>query len=139
MAITTEQARHITDTLNQIMDANPDLTLEDITAIADELRDKLIRRNAHAASKKATVKFMKHYIQNTTTGKKCRVWYSLDNRADKRKCVTIYAKGYLDEMAGILDNFENDTDTMTDYFDKDRAVIFEGDAHYAAARARAER
>ncbi len=87
----------------------------------------------------ANVKFMKHYIQNADNGKKCRVRYSLDNRVDGRKCVTIYAKGYLDEMAGILDSFENNTDTMTDYFEKDRAVIFEGDAHYAAARARAEK
>lgn len=85
----------------------------------------------------ANVKFMKHYIQNATTGKKCRVWYSLDNRVDGRKCVTIYAKGYLDEMAGIIP-FENNSDLMTDYFEKDRAVIFEGNELYAAARARAE-
>lgn len=77
--------------------------------------------------------FRRHYIQNADTKKKCRVWYSLDNRMDKKPCVTIYAKGHLDSMIGIID-FENNTDTMTDYFEKDRAVIFESHPQYEEAR-----
>jgi len=83
------------------------------------------------------VKFQKHYIQNTETKKKCRVWYSLNNRVDGQKCVIIYAKGYCDYMEGIID-FKNDTETMTDYFEKDRVVIFEDHPLYESAREGAE-
>lgn len=86
-----------------------------------------------------TIKFQKHYVQNAETKAKCRVWYSLDNRADGRKCVTIYAKDYGGELGAILgDSYINDSDLMSDYFDKGRAVLFEGHPLYAAARARAE-
>jgi hypothetical protein len=47
--------------------------------------------------------FRKHYIQNSVSGKKCRVHYSLDNRIDGKKCVTIYAKSHQDEMNGVID------------------------------------
>lgn len=77
--------------------------------------------------------FRKHYIQNSETKTKCRVHYSLDNRTDGRKCVTIYAKSCLDEMQGIID-FKNGSDGMTDYFENDRAVIFEDNPLYSNAR-----
>jgi hypothetical protein len=79
------------------------------------------------------IKFFKHYIQNAETGKKCRVSYSLDNRIDGHKCVTLYAKSYNDSMTGVLD-FENNTDMMVDYFEKDRAVLFESHPQYKEAR-----
>ncbi len=83
------------------------------------------------------VKFQKHYVTNGTT--KARAWYSLDNRADGRKCVTIYAKDYTGALGVVLaDSYKNETDSMTDYFDKGRARLFEGHPLYAAARARAE-
>lgn len=77
--------------------------------------------------------YRKHYIQNKETGKKCRVHYSLDNRIDGRKCVTIYAKNCLDSMNGIIE-YANNSDMMTDYFEKDRAVLFEDHNDYAIAR-----
>jgi hypothetical protein len=83
------------------------------------------------------IKFQKFYVTNGQ--QKARVWYSLDNRFDGRKCVTLYAKDYSGALGAIFgDEYKNDTDTMTDYFEKGRAVIFEGHPHYAAARARAE-
>lgn len=81
--------------------------------------------------------YRKHYIQNPTTKKKCRVYYSLDNRVDGKKCVTLYAKGHLDYMDGIID-FTNHSDGMVDYFEKDRAVIFEDNPQYAEVRALVE-
>jgi len=81
------------------------------------------------------MKFKKHYIENN--GKRCRVHYSLDNRVDGRKCVTIYGKTCLDYMSGIIE-FKNNSDLMTDYFENDRAVLFEDHPHYKQARAVAE-
>lgn len=83
------------------------------------------------------IKFNKY---NVTNGQqKARVFYSLDNRADGRKCVTMYAKDYDRSLGKIFaDEYKNDTDSMTDYFDQGRVVLFESHPLYAAARARAE-
>lgn len=69
------------------------------------------------------VKFNKHNVTNTRTKAKARIFYSLDNRTDGRKCVSLYAKDY-----------RNDTDTMTDYFDQGRVVLFENHPLYTEAR-----
>lgn len=84
-----------------------------------------------------TIKFNKHHVTNGTD--KARAHYSLDNRVDGRKCVTIYAKDY-DRALGLVlaDCYKNDTDSQTDYFDQGRAVLFAEHPLYAAARARAE-
>lgn len=83
------------------------------------------------------IKFQKHYVQNTENDKKCRVWYSFGKHHSTGKdCVWIYAKGYGDSLRGILD-FNNGTDTMTDYFEKDHACIFPENEHFEAARKRA--
>lgn len=86
------------------------------------------------------VKFNKHHVTNGTT--KARCWYSLDNRVDNRKCVTIYHKDYTNALGEVFADttaeYVNNTDSMTDYFEKGRVVLFEGDALYAAARERAE-
>lgn len=83
------------------------------------------------------VKFMQFYVTNGA--EKAKVHYSLDNRVDGRKCVTIYSKDYNRALGRILaDSYRNDTDLMTDYFDKGRAVLFEGNPLYKAARERAE-
>ena len=83
------------------------------------------------------MKFMKHYVTDGTI--KARVWYSLDNRMDGRKCVTIYAKDYGHELGALLpDTYENNTDLMTDYFDKGTVRLFENHPLYKDARKRAE-
>jgi hypothetical protein len=85
----------------------------------------------------ATIKFNIYNVSNGTA--KASVFYSLDNRVDGRKCVTIYAKDYGRELGKIFANdYENRTDTQTDYFDKGNVTLFEGHELYAAARARAE-
>lgn len=82
------------------------------------------------------MKFNKHHVTNGTI--KVKVSYHLDNRADKRQCVTMYAKDY-DRNLGVLfpEQYVNNTDSMTDYFEKGRVVLFDDHPHYAAARARA--
>lgn len=86
----------------------------------------------------STIKFFKHYVTDGRT--KARVRYSLDNRADGQKCVTLYAKDYTDALRTVFGpaEYTNDTDTQTDYFDKGRVNLFEESPDYAAARERAE-
>lgn len=83
------------------------------------------------------IKFNRYNVSNGT--QKARVFYSLDNRIDGRKCVTLYSKDYGRQLGEIFpDNYKNDTDIQTDYFDKGRVNLFEGSPHYSAARTRAE-
>lgn len=87
-----------------------------------------------------SIKFNAYNVTNGTD--KARVHYSLDNRMDGRKCVTIYAKDYDRALGRVFAEtdaaYQNDTDTQTDYFDKGRVNLFEGHALYAAARKAAE-
>lgn len=85
------------------------------------------------------IKFNKYNVTNTATKDKARVHYSLDGRIDGRKCVTLYAKNYDRNLGKILPNqYINETDSMTDYFEKGRVVLFEDHPLYADARKRAE-
>ena len=84
------------------------------------------------------IKFNKFNVTNTETKEKARVHYSVGNRIDGRAAVTIYAKDYINTLGSIFsDEYQNDTDIMTDYFEKGRVVLFENNPHYTAALARA--
>ena len=85
------------------------------------------------------IRCCKHFVKNTETGKKCRVYYCLDNHASGKKCVIMHAKGYADFLDEVFDRVENNTDTMTDYFEKDRVIIFEGDEGYEEIRLQVEK
>ena len=51
--------------------------------------------------------------------------------------MTLYAKDYGNALGRIFaDGYQNDTDLMTDYFDKGLVRIFPDQPHYAAALAR---
>lgn len=83
------------------------------------------------------IKFNKFHVTNGTT--KARVRYDLDNRIDGRKCVTLRAKDYSGNLARVLaDAYVNHTDSLTDYFETGKAVLFESHPLYAVARARVE-
>lgn len=83
------------------------------------------------------IKMMKFYVTNGA--EKARVWYSRGQLIDGRDCVTIYAKDYTGALGRIFngDNYENNTDTMTDYFEKGRVRIFPSNPMWNAACARA--
>lgn len=84
------------------------------------------------------IKFNKYHVTNGEI--KARVFYHLDNRADKRKCVTMYARDYDSRLGKIFkDAYINDSDLMSDYFDQGHAVLFEDHPLYNAARERAEK
>lgn len=83
------------------------------------------------------VKFNKYNVQ--ANGLKVRVWYSLDNRGDNRKCVKLYAKDYGYALGKIFPNeHENNSDVRSDYFEKSSVILFEDHPQYAAARAKVE-
>ncbi|MCB1723239.1 MAG: hypothetical protein KDJ39_06045 [Gammaproteobacteria bacterium] len=86
------------------------------------------------------IKFNMHNVTDTETKAKARVYYSLDNHVSRKPCVTLYGKTCLENLSAIFaTGVVNNTDITTDYFEDDRITFFEGDEHYAAARAAAER
>ena len=88
------------------------------------------------ATTQAAIRFNKYHVTDGTT--KARVFYSRDNRTDRRNCVTIYAKDYDRLLGRLFPEYQNDSDSMTDYSDQGRVVLFEDHPLYAAARKRAE-
>jgi hypothetical protein len=65
-------------------------------------------------------------------GKYTPAYYSKGALVDGRVCITVYAKSILDNLPAELGQIQNNTDTMTDYFEKDRVRFFEGSAEFAA-------
>lgn len=82
-----------------------------------------------------TITCKKHFITNGTI--KARVRYSAHKMTSTgANVVTVYAKSYEDgnKLAEILsETYENETDIMTDYFEKGRARIFESNPIYQQA------
>ncbi len=79
------------------------------------------------------VKFRKFYVTDGTV--KAKIYYSLDNRGDNKKCVTLYERGYNRNLGIIFpDIHQDDTEYMTDYFDEGRVVIFENNPLYTEVR-----
>jgi len=82
------------------------------------------------------IKFNKFCVTNGVI--KSRVFYCLENRRDGRKCVTLYAKDHNRSLGKIFpDVYENNTDSMSDYFEG-LVRLFESHPLYQAARDRAE-
>jgi hypothetical protein len=84
-----------------------------------------------------TIKFN---IYNVTNGEvSARVFYSTTANRGGRQCVTLYAKDYTRNLGKIFaGEYQNDTDTQSDYFDEGHVTLFEDHPLYAAARQRAE-
>lgn len=83
------------------------------------------------------IKFNKYHVVDTETKIKAKVSYSIDNRIDGRNCVTLYAKDYTRNLGKIFAEYVNDTDTMTDYFDQGKVVLFDDHPLYFQARNKA--
>jgi hypothetical protein len=87
-----------------------------------------------------TIKLNLHNVTNGSVS--ARVWYSMSDDNGETK-VTIYAKDFesgdaLCEIFGA-DFYTNNTDTMTDYFEKGRVMLLPGLPMYDEALAAAER
>jgi len=85
--------------------------------------------NMNAKTEINGVKIGKHGVR--FAGKYHPCWYSHGALIDGRVCVTIYAKNY-GSLPKELGTIKNDTDMMTDYFEKDRVRFFEGTPEYSA-------
>jgi len=81
------------------------------------------------------IKFMKYFVTNGEY--KAKVHYVLGELKDGRTCVTLYAKEYNQNLGYIFPcNYQNNSDIMTDYFEKGRVYIFADDPLFEAAKAR---
>jgi hypothetical protein len=82
------------------------------------------------------IKFNKFNVTNGTD--KARVFYSQYTRTDGQECVVLYSKDYDRALGRIFsDEYVNNTDSMTDYFERGQVVLLAGHPLYAAAAARA--
>ena len=76
----------------------------------------------------------------TNGAHKVKVWYSLDNHIDGKKCVIIYAKEFGSQLRGIFPSeTENLTEIEIDYFEKDKVRFLEDHPLYQAARTTADK
>jgi len=74
------------------------------------------------------MKFNKYNVTNGAI--KVRVHYNL---------VTIYAKDYGNDLHKLFPNdYKNDTDSRTDYFEEGKVNLFEDHPHYESARKKVE-
>lgn len=74
-------------------------------------------------------KFHKYYVTNGVV--RARVHYSPHvMRSTGKRCITLYEKGYGNDLPKIFRGVENDTDIMTDYFDDNKYRIAEDDPRY---------
>lgn len=79
-----------------------------------------------------TIKFRKHYVTNGET--KARIRYSIGNRIDGRKCVTLYAKDWSRELKEVFPfSYKNESDSQADYYEQGRVVLFECHPFYDTA------
>lgn len=82
-----------------------------------------------------TVKFQKYYVTNGVV--KARVSYSLTHLNTGETCVTLYANDYSGDLSKVFPNgYQNNTDIMTDYFEKGKVRIMFGTPLYNAALSR---
>ena len=72
---------------------------------------------------------LRRYNCQRDNGPRIRCWYSRGSLRTAPDAVTIYAKSYADSLADVFppERVKNNTDHMTDYFEKDRVRILPGD------------
>lgn len=81
------------------------------------------------------IQFRKFFVKNTENGQKARVWYYKSETKEGKGIVCVNAKDYGYDLSKVLDFAVNNTDSMTDYFERSHARIEEGNALYADALA----
>lgn len=83
------------------------------------------------------IKFMAHYVTDGTV--KAKVHYNAGQRLNGTNYVTIYAKDYGRDLGKIFEaEYKNDTDIMTDYFERGHVTLEETHPLYADCVARAK-
>lgn len=77
-------------------------------------------------------------VNDTESGVSSRVRYSVDLRADQRKCVTLYPKDHRHHLATLFPRDYREAATLNGALQKGRVNLFEEHPLYPQARARAE-
>lgn len=86
------------------------------------------------------IKLNLYNVTDTATGEKVKVHYSAGERTDGRIAVTIYEKNHGRKLGRIFKGEAvNNSDSMTDYFETSRVVLFEDHPLYPAALEAAKR
>jgi hypothetical protein len=91
-----------------------------------------------AEAMKSPVKFQKFRV--VLGDLKARIHYSRGVLVNGRDCITLYAKDYSNDLGKIAAavegmEYQNDTDSMSDYFDQGRARIYPDSPLWALALA----
>ena len=74
------------------------------------------------------IRFLKNWVD--VNGTRVKVWYSMESYTNLPEgTITIYAQDYGRQLPKELTP-ENDTDSMTDYFEKDRSRIKPDSIYY---------
>lgn len=79
-------------------------------------------------AERTKVKFLKKGVKDAT-GKYYPCWYSMTRLISGEMAITLYARSILKGLPCELKP-ENNSDMMTDYFEKDRVRFFEGSTEY---------
>ena len=84
------------------------------------------------------IKFQTHYVTNGQVKVRCR--YTSGKDIHGRSRVVLYSKDYGHALSALfLDEYENNTDTQTDYFERGNVTLYSDHPLYAAALQRAEK
>lgn len=100
----------------------------DVVAIDPKLQEKASKK----AEEPKNYQFTSNGIRNPE-GKYTSVWYRLNDDGS----VNVSSKDYGSDirfLATATDKIQNDSDTMTDYFDKDSITVTASNPHYQAVK-----
>lgn len=102
-----------------------------------QLKDKIDNLKKEIEKKKEAgkkpVRFLQYSVTNGVDKVKVRYLASYDN--NEIIYITIYADSYAGDLTKIFPNVINNTDIMTDYFERDRVVIKKDSEHWKACKA----
>ena len=76
------------------------------------------------------LKFNMYNITDTETGLKVKVRYMHTNDIHGKMRVWIREDGYGQELFKLFDNAQNNSESMTDYFEETRVIFYEGHPYY---------
>jgi hypothetical protein len=103
-----------------------------------QLKDKIdnlkkeIERKKEAG--KQPIRFLQHFVTNGVDKVKV-YYYGSVNKKNELVQIEVYAKEYSGDLTKIFPNVINDTDIMTDYFEKDRVKFDSSSKHWKACKA----
>lgn len=72
-----------------------------------------------------SIRFMKHFVDNGPRTITAKVYYSHSILINGKEAITLYSKDYDGNLRKVFPGrYANDSDMMTDYFEKDRVRIY---------------